>query len=148
MKKIYSFLKLSNFKFKSQIFWTNFRYFFYNLQRKNLKIFKFFDQRKIGSIPRVFLSCVIIVSFFYAAPIIINYGNQNFFISNEYQNNSKAILAYTLNNKTNNLKSNDELLDEKDLLFDIFSLNDLEKDTVRLNASTIKQLYLMTLIIN
>jgi len=141
MKKIYNFLKLNNFKFKSQIFWTNFKYFFYNLQRKNLKIFKFFDQRKIGSIPRVFLSCLIIISFFYAAPIIINYGNQNFFISNEYQNNSKAVLAYTLNNKTGNLESNEELLDEKDLLFDIFSLNDLETDTVRLNASTIKQLF-------
>ena len=141
MKKIYNFLKINNFKFKSQIFWTNFRYFFYNLQRKNLKIFKFFDQRKIGSIPRVFLSCLIIISFFYAAPIIINYGNQNFFISNEYQNNSKAVLAYTLNNKTGNLESNEELLDEKDLLFDIFSLNDLETDTVRLNASTIKQLF-------
>jgi len=32
-------------------------------------------------------------------------------------------------------------LDENDLLKDIFSLNDLETDTVRLNASTIKQLF-------
>ena len=32
-------------------------------------------------------------------------------------------------------------LNEKDLLIDIFSLNDLETDTVRLNASTIKQLF-------
>ena len=30
---------------------------------------------------------------------------------------------------------------ENDLLVDIFSLNDLETDTVRLNASTIKQLF-------
>ena len=33
------------------------------------------------------------------------------------------------------------LLNENDLLRDIFSLNDLETDTVRLNASTIKQLF-------
>ena len=32
-------------------------------------------------------------------------------------------------------------LNENDLLRDIFSLNDLETDTVRLNASTIKQLF-------
>ena len=32
-------------------------------------------------------------------------------------------------------------MDEKDLLLDIFSLNDLETDTVRLDASTIKQLF-------
>ena len=32
-------------------------------------------------------------------------------------------------------------MDENDLLRDIFSLNDLETDTVRLNASTIKQLF-------
>ena len=32
-------------------------------------------------------------------------------------------------------------MNERDLLIDIFSLNDLETDTVRLNASTIKQLF-------
>ncbi len=58
-----------------------------------------------------------------------------------YQNNSKTVLAYTLNNKSNKDLENGEILDERDLLIDIFSLNDLETDTVRLNASTIKQLF-------
>ncbi len=40
-----------------------------------------------------------------------------------------------------NLEDNDQVLNEDDLLVDIFSLNDLETDTVRLNASTIKQLF-------
>ena len=44
-------------------------------------------------------------------------------------------------NKKNNGTSADENLNEKDLLIDIFSLNDLETDTVRLNASTITQLF-------
>ena len=61
-------------------------------------------------------------------------------ITNEFQNNSKSILAYTLNNKNEGTYSDNEL-NEKDLLIDIFSLNDLETDTVRLNASTIKQLF-------
>ena len=41
----------------------------------------------------------------------------------------------------NRLIQFDEVLNENDLLRDIFSLNDLETDTVRLNASTIKQLF-------
>ena len=72
---------------------------------------------------------------------MISFGNLNFFKNDEYQNNSKAVLAYTLNNKKSGLIENDEVLDEKELLYDIFSLNDLETDTVRLNASTIKQLF-------
>tara|TARA_B100001093_G_scaffold94_1_gene168 strand:+ start:1581 stop:2735 length:1155 start_codon:yes stop_codon:yes gene_type:complete len=119
-------------------FWSNFRYFFFNIQRRNLKIFRFFDQRKIGSIPRIILSSVFIVSFFYFAPLLYNYGNNNYFNKKEFQNNSKAILAYTLNKKDD---EDSKFYDEKDLLFDIFSLNDLETDTVRLNASTIKQLF-------
>ena len=71
-------------------------------------------------------------------PIFINFVNKD---NLEFQNNSKAVLAYTLNSKNNGAKEKTELLDEKDLLVDIFSLNELEVDTVRLNASTIKQLF-------
>ena len=104
----------------------------------NLKFLKFFDQRDMGSIPRIFLSSFLVVFFFYCIPIFTNFlNNQNV----EFQNNSKAILAYTLNNENNENISNNQILDEKDLLVDIFSLNDLETDTVRLNAATIKQLF-------
>ena len=50
-------------------------------------------------------------------------------------------MAYTLNKKNNGLDEDSKNINEKDLLFDIFSLNDLETDTVRLDASTIKQLF-------
>ena len=60
------------------------------------------------------------------------------FNNKEFTNNSKKILAYTLNNGS---KSQDDNINENDVLFDIFSLNDLETDTVRLSASTIKQLF-------
>ena len=116
-------------------------YSFYSIRRKNLKIFRYFDQRKIGSIPRILISSIVVVTFFYIAPIMISFGSFNFFKNDEYQNNSKAVLAYTLNNKKSGLIENDEVLDEKELLYDIFSLNDLETDTVRLSASTIKQLF-------
>ena len=50
-------------------------------------------------------------------------------------------LFYTLNNQNNGSDNDNLSFDENDLLVDIFSLNDLETDTVRLNASTIKQLF-------
>ena len=93
----------------------------------------------INSISRIFLSSFVLVSFFYITPILINFANKNF-NSKEYTNNSKKILAYTLNKKDKNKKES-ETLKENDLLLDIFSLNNLETDSVRLSASTIKQLF-------
>ena len=54
----------------------------------NLKFFKFFDQKKIGSIPRILISSLVVVFFFYTIPIFINYKKNNNFA---FQNNSKAI---------------------------------------------------------
>ena len=99
---------------------------------------KFFDKKGFGSIFKIFLSSIILVFSFYSIPSFINYSKYK---SSEYKNNSKAVLAYTLNNKSNKQPENNDFLDENDLLRDIFSLNDLETDTVRLNASTIKQLF-------
>ena len=102
------------------------------------KILSFFDQKKLGSIPRIFLSSLFVIFFFYSMPLFIKFTkNKNL----EFQNNSKAILAYTLNNGPVTKGGKNEILNEKDLLLDIFSLNDLETDTVRLDASTIKQLF-------
>ena len=80
-----------------------------------------------------------LVSFFYVLPILINFTDNNF-NTKEYTNNSKKILAYTLNKKNKNKKES-SVLKEEDLLLDIFSLNNLENDSVRLSASTIKQLF-------
>jgi Bax protein len=140
MKKRFSLIGFRSFKFINNIVWSKFKFFFYNIQRKNLKIFRWFDQRKIGSLPRIVLSSFVIILSFYFAPLISSYGDYSLFKKVEVTNNSKAILAYTLKKKENGSGEN-KILNEKDLLFDIFSLNDLETDTVRLNASTIKQLF-------
>ena len=105
---------------------------------KNIKFLNFLDKNELGSIPRIFISSLILIFFFYSMPIFISFVNKD---NLEFQNNSKAVLAYTLNSKNNGAEEKTELLDEKDLLVDIFSLNELEVDTVRLNASTIKQLF-------
>ena len=108
------------------------------LSPPNLRIFKYFDRKNMGSLPRIFLSSIFVVFFFYTFPIFLNYKKNNNF---EFKNNSKTILAYTLNNQNNGSDNDNLSFDENDLLVDIFSLNDLETDTVRLNASTIKQLF-------
>ena len=105
---------------------------------KKPKVLKYFDQKQIGSLPRIFISSLLVVFFFYSMPLIVEFKNNK---NNAFKNNSKAVLAYTLNNESGSGESNEKILNEKDLLVDIFSLNDLETDTVRLNASTIKQLF-------
>ncbi len=102
------------------------------------KLLKTLDQKGFGALPRIFLSSLIVLLFFNITPKTISYFNNK---SQEFQNNSKAVLAYTLNNKGKNLEDNNQILNENDLLLDIFSLNDLDTDTVRLNASTIEQLF-------
>jgi Bax protein len=107
------------------------------MKLKKIKNLNFFKEKSLNNLLRVFISGFLMISFFYTTPIFLNFAKKNF-NSKEFTNNSKQVLAYTLNNGS---KDEDENINEKDLLFDIFSLNDLETDTVRLSASTIKQLF-------
>ena len=98
-----------------------------------------FGEKSFNALSRTFVCSFLIISFFHITPIFINFSEKNF-NNKEIANNSKKILAYTLNidEEKNNPKPS---INEDELLFDIFSLNDLETDTVRLSASTIKQLF-------
>ena len=95
------------------------------------------QKNNFNSLTRFILSSFILISFFYIAPVFIDFTKKNY-SNKEFANNSKKILAYTLNSKSRN---NNKDISEEDVLFDIFSLNDLESDSVRLSASTIKQLF-------
>ena len=105
-----------------------------------IKTLKLIKDNNLQSLPRMFLSCLIVLSIFYSMPIIISFTNSKIESSAGIQNNSKAILAYTLNNQSNNSTGSSKLKEE-DLLIDIYTLNDQETDTVRLDASTINQLF-------
>jgi Bax protein len=104
---------------------------------KKIKNLDFFKEKSLNNLLRIFLSSFLMISFFYIAPIFINFAEKNI-ITTEFSNNSKQVLAYTLNNGP---KNQDEVINENDVLFDIFNLNDLESDSVRLSAATIKQLF-------
>tara|TARA_Y100000992_G_scaffold290719_1_gene246476 strand:- start:312 stop:1391 length:1080 start_codon:yes stop_codon:yes gene_type:complete len=110
-----------------------------NIKKNSVKILKTIDENNLGSIARVILSSFVLILFFYSLPLIIKFTDEKILNTKEFKNNSKVILAYTLD-KENNENSN-EIYDENDLLVDIYSLNEKETDTVRLDASTIKQLY-------
>ncbi len=113
-----------------------------NKKKKTSEVINFFGTKISGTIGRSFISCVAVICFFYIAPIVINFANQEIF-SNEFQNNSRKIMVYQLNgdNDQNIEEKSNEKFNEKDLLTDILTLNELETDSVRLSASTIKQLF-------
>ena len=97
------------------------------------------EKKNLNVLYRFCLSSFLVISFFYITPIFINFADKNF-NTKEFTNNSKQVLVYTLNGQAGN-KDQNEVINEDEVLFDIFSLNDLESDTVRLSASTIKQLF-------
>ena len=112
-----------------------------NFSNKRIKVLKTLDDHNLGSIARTLLSGFAIILIFYSLPLIINFTNKKILNTDEFRNNSKTVLAYTLDKKANGNSNNNENFDERDLLVDIYSLNEKETDAVRLDASTIMQLY-------
>jgi len=107
------------------------------MKLKKIKNLNFFREDSLNNLIRIFLSSLLMISFFFVKQIFLNFAKENF-NSKDFTNTSKKVLVYTLNNGS---KEQDEDINENDVLFDIFSLNDLETDSVRLTASTIKQLF-------
>ncbi|MDA8737587.1 glucosaminidase domain-containing protein [Candidatus Pelagibacter bacterium] len=98
-----------------------------------------FEQRSKNNLLKIILSSFLTVSFFYVAPIFINFADKNFY-TKEYTNNSKKILAYTLNQEDQNKKEN-ETINEEEVLVDIYSLNNSETEAVYLSAASINKLF-------
>ena len=98
-----------------------------------------FEQRSKNNLLKIFLSSFITISFFYIAPIFINFADKNFY-TKEVANNSKKILAYTLNKENENENEN-ETLNEEEVLVDIYSLNNSETEAVYLSAASINKLF-------
>ena len=102
--------------------------------RNSRKAIRYIDNNNLGSITRIFISSIATVLIFYSIPIIIQHYDSKNSISKKLQKNSGKI---TIDKKL--LEA--EIIREKELLSDILNLNELSNDTVRLSASTIKQLF-------
>ncbi len=98
-----------------------------------------FEQRSKNNLLKIFLSSFLTISFFYIAPIFIKFADKNFY-TKEFTNNSKKILAYTLNKEDKNKKEN-ETLPEEEILVDIYSLNNSETEAVYLSSASINKLF-------
>ena len=96
----------------------------------------------VNSISRTFISSIIIISTFFVMPIIVEFINEKKILSQDFENNSKNSFKKILNNKNlNKLSKIDEEIIEKYVFEDVFNFDELPTDTVRLSASTIKQLF-------
>ena len=99
-----------------------------------------FEQKSRNNLLKIFLSSFLTISFFYIAPIFINFADKNFY-TKEYMNDSKKILAYTLNKEDKN-KKEIETLNEEEMSGSIFiALDNNETESVYLSAARINQLF-------
>ena len=90
-------------------------------KKNKIKPFRVFDENDLSSLPRIVLSSVLVILFFYSLPIVVNFTSNKIISSAGIQNNSKAILAYTLNKKSSN-SSNSLALNEDDLLLSLIHI--------------------------
>ena len=95
----------------------------------------------LNTFTRFSLSAFIVVSFFFTAPIFINFADKNF-NNKEFTNNSKNILNKTLN-KDKIFEEDDTFVqnNEIDLLYDILEENNSEINLVRYTTSEIDALF-------
>ena len=115
----------------------------FNSKKKTTEIVNLLDKKVSGSLLKTLISCFLIIGIFYSTPLIKDFM-KNEILTEEYENNSRKLMVYKLNNKGDdnlNEDNQENVFDEKDLLSDIMVLNDLDNDAVRLNAITIKQLF-------
>jgi len=85
-----------------------------------------------------------IIVFFFLLPTFIDFQKNTILASKEVENKSKSNLEKVLKGqplKSENTSQVDEVLDVINLFEDVFKFDQLPTDTVRLNASTIEQLF-------
>jgi len=109
------------------------------LKKNNSKIFN----KDIRSFYLTTLSSFGIILFFFLLPAIVDFQKNTLLSSKEIENKSKTNLERVLKGQPLNKNNNevDEGLDLKNLFEDVFKFDELPTDTVRLNASTIEQLF-------
>ena len=84
-----------------------------NQYKNNFRLIRFLNQKGLGTFPKILISSLLIISFFYSMPVMLNYSKNK---SIEFKNNSKQVLAYTLNNNGKSIEEGDDVLNENDLL--------------------------------
>ena len=115
------------------------------LQKRGYKIskkHKFIPENFIGFYYTSLIS-IFLISFFYLSPLILKTSKKIFSRNEIVINNSNKNFNKVLEGKEIKLKNKKESkeVNYKDLFFDVLDLEADDQDVVRLNASTIKQLF-------
>ena len=115
------------------------------LNKKGLELFNKsnqtkYDNNSFRSFNYTFITGLILIVIFFLSPQIINVRNNLAIKSLEVKNDSKVNLEKVLSGKAIEGEQ-DEELDNLQIFEDIFQYEDITTSTVRLSASTIKQLF-------
>jgi len=106
-------------------------------KRKKIKN-QFID---LDVLSKTFLASLIIISIFFITPLAINLTEEKKILSKNYEDTSKSNKKKILRNQ--DLKLEDSL-DGKFLFEDVFTFDEQPKDSVRLSAATIEELFKST----
>jgi len=105
-------------------------------QRKSEK-----RENNVGNVSRAFLASLIIISFFFISPMVIEFSKNTSLISSDFENNSKNSLKKLLEKENS---ESDKNVNRKFLYEDILTFEEQPTDSVRLSAATIEELFKST----
>ena len=106
-----------------------------NKKKINLK------KNYLGNLSRIFLASLIIISFFFISPIVVEFTKNSSFVSTDIENNSKNNLKKLLKKKET---ESNQIIDRNLLFEDILTFDEKPIDSVRLSAATIEELFKST----
>ena len=102
----------------------------------------FFNFNELRSLYYTFASSLILILIFFLLPLSIDVKKELQVVKQSIDNNSKIDFQKVLEGKPLKEKEDvDQILDTKNLFEDIFSFDEVPTDTVRLSASTVKELF-------
>ena len=99
------------------------------------------QENNIENVARAFLASLIIMSFFFISPIVIEFSKNTSLVSLDFENNSKNSLKKLLKKKNS---ESDNGLNQKFLYEDILTFEEQPTGSVRLSAATIEELFKST----
>ena len=102
----------------------------------------FFNFNELRSFYYTIASSLVLILIFFLLPLSINVKKELQVVKQSIDNNSKLDFQKVLEGKPLKEKEDvDQILDTKNLFEDIFSFDEMPTDTVRLSASTVKELF-------
>ena len=102
----------------------------------------FFNFSELRSLYYTIASSLVLILIFFLIPLSIDVKKELQVVKQSVDNNSKIDFQKVLEGKPLKEKEDvDQILDTKNLFEDIFSFDEMPTDTVRLSASTVKELF-------